>query len=97
MDATTTDTFSRQNVFDWGYKIEYKLENIAIAIEHLNRKYANNAVLNSDRTVGVIQYKISDGIYFTGSYGKNFGMIKNTFTLFGINYGFGKSVLNSIP
>jgi hypothetical protein len=90
----STDVFKRNNAFDYGGKIEYSIKAFSISIEYLKREYSDNSNLNSERTVGVLQYKISDGVYFTGSYGKNFGEVKNLFTLFGINYGFGNSKLS---
>jgi hypothetical protein len=95
LDTNTTDMYKRNSAVDYGGKIEYTIRNFSIGVEYLKREYSENSDLNSERTVGVIQYKISDGVYFTGSYGKNFGDVKNLFTLFGINYGFGKSKLSS--
>lgn len=95
LDTTNTIDYKRNSAFDYGGKIEYAIKNFSIGIEYLKRNYSDNSDLNSERTVGVLQYKISDGVYFTGSYGKNFGDVKNLFTLFGINYGFGKSKLNT--
>jgi hypothetical protein len=91
---STLNTFERKNALDYGYKVQYAIKNITLGIEYLIREYATAPELDSKRMVGILQYKLSDGLFFTGSYGKNFGEIKNLFTLFGINYGFGKSQLN---
>jgi hypothetical protein len=89
----TTDQFERNKAFDYGFKGEYTVKDFSISIEYLKREYSANSALDSERTVGVLQYKLNDNLYFTGTYGKNFGDMNNLFTLFGINYGFGESSL----
>lgn len=93
LEPASINTFKRENAFDFGYKLEYSLKQLSISIEHLNRTYSSNSSYNTERTVAVLQYKINDDLYFTGTYGKNFGEVNNQFTLFGLNYGFGKSSL----
>ena len=95
LTENTIDKFQHNKAFDYGFKGEYSIKQFSISIEYLKRKYSNNSNLNSERTVGIIEYKINDDLYFTGTYGKNFGTENNLFTLFGINYGFGKSSLKT--
>lgn len=90
-DATLF-TFNREKAFDWGLKFEYAFEKLIIGIEHLQRSYTDTAIGNSKRTVGNLQYEISKDLYFTGSYGQNFGETKPLFALFGINFGIGKAI-----
>jgi hypothetical protein len=85
--------FERQNAFDLGFKIEYSIKELSVSFEYLKRDYSNDSSLNSERKVGTIQYKINKNLYLTGSYGNNFGNTNTLFTLFGINYGLGKSEL----
>ncbi|MCI9843311.1 hypothetical protein [Flavobacterium pectinovorum] len=89
------DVFKKENAFDLGFKLEYSIKDLSISYEYIKRDYSDKSNLNSERKVGAIQYKISDGLYVTGAYGTNFGIDKNLFTLFGINYGFGKSSLKT--
>lgn len=91
----TLDEFKKNKAFDYGFKAEYTVKDFSISIEYLKREYSGNSALNSERTVGVLEYKLNDNLYFTGTYGKNFGQENNLFTLFGINYGFGKSSLKT--
>ena len=85
--------FGRENALDIGIKVDFTIKDFTLAYEHIKRNYNGNNGLDSNRNVFIMQYKISDGLYFTGSYGKNFGEINNLFSLFGINYGFGKTQL----
>jgi hypothetical protein len=96
-DNALTDTakniFTQTTAVDLGASLNYTLHNLSVSFEHLERKYQNNSALNSQRTVLIIQYKVSDNLYVTGTYGKNFGNIKNLFALLGLNFGFGSSSL----
>jgi hypothetical protein len=95
LEINTTDIFNRTNAFDYGGRIQYTIKDFSISYEYLKRKYSDNSSLNSDRSVGLMEYKINDNLYFTGTYGKNFGEVNRVFTLFGINYGFGESKLKT--
>jgi hypothetical protein len=95
LEEGSLDVFKRENAFDLGFKLEYSIKDLSISYEYIKRDYSDQSHLNSERKVGSIQYKISDGLYVTGAYGTNFGIDKNLFTLFGINYGFGKSSLKT--
>ena len=90
------NVFERESAMDVGIKIDFTIKDFTLAYEHIERSYKGDNGKDSDRNVFVMQYKISDGLYFTGSYGKNFGEVNNLFTLFGINYGFGNTQLNPL-
>ncbi|MBW4360121.1 hypothetical protein [Flavobacterium taihuense] len=94
-NENTVNEFYRQKAFDFGFKIEYSIKELSLSFEYLKRDYSNDSNLNSERRVGTLQYKISENLYLTGSYGTNFGSDSTLFTLFGINYGLGKSELKS--
>jgi hypothetical protein len=91
LEDPTLLTFKREKAFDLGVKFEYAFEKLTIGVEHLQRSYTNDSIGNSKRTVGNLQYEISKNLYFTGSYGHNFGDTKPLFALFGINFGLGKA------
>ena len=94
-NTNMANEFERQNAFDFGFKIEYSIKELSLSFEYLKRDYSNNSNLNSERRVGTLQYKMSENLFLTGSYGTNFGSDNTLFTLFGINYGLGKSGLKS--
>jgi hypothetical protein len=88
--------FQKSKAYDVGFRIEYTIKELSLSYEYLKRDYSNNNQLNSNRKIGTIQYQINDALYFTGSYGSNFGIEENLFVLFGINYGFGQSALKTM-
>jgi hypothetical protein len=91
---TSKNNFEKENAIDAGGKIDYTIGRFSIAFESLKRSYSNNTDLSSIRTVGIVQYKINDNLYITGTYGKNFGDTNNLFALLGLNWGFGNSPLS---
>lgn len=95
LEDATLLTFNREKAFDVGFKFEYAFEKLIIGVEHLQRSYSDAAIGNSKRTVGNLQYEIAKDLYFTGSYGHNFGETKPLFALFGINFGIGKASFNT--
>lgn len=91
--ATNEDIteFSKQQSYDLGLKLEYKYKELTIAVEHLKRSFSEGEIEDTERTVGILQYRINDNLYLTGSYGKNFGEENNLFSLFGLNWNFGST------
>lgn len=73
-----------QNCFDFGTKIELELKKFSFAYEYIYRKNTNN---DEFRSTGILKYKISDQLYITGAFGKNFGSENNLISLLGISWG----------
>lgn len=88
---TLKSTFIRKTFYDFGGSMAYNASDFSFSFEYLKRGYTNLPIVGNERTVGMIQYKLSDDVYLTGSFGKNFGQ-KDLFTMFGMNWGFGKKV-----
>jgi hypothetical protein len=91
---TTKNIFVNKSCFDWGGKFEYATGSFSFSFEYINRTYGNIKLAGNERSIGMIQYKLSDGVYMVGSFGKNFGTGGNLFTLFGINWNFGKTAMS---
>lgn len=86
-------TFKRYNYFDYGIRAEFEFNRFAVSFEHVQRKVSHDNSLNSARNVGIVQYKIDDNLYFTGTFGKNFGEQNNLIAFFGISWGLGKTAV----
>lgn len=86
-------TFKRYNYFDYGLRAEFEFNRFSVSFEHVQRKVAHDNSLNSMRNVGIVQYKIDDNLYFTGTFGKNFGEQNNLIAFFGISWGLGKTAV----
>lgn len=82
---TTTNSFTENNFFDTGGKLEFQFKNIAISGEFLYR----SGDIEDNKLVGIIEYKINDSLFLSGGYGKNFDnpVGGNLMTLFGLKWG----------
>jgi len=86
-------TFQKNNLLDLGGRIEFEFEKLAISFETVHRMVQNSDAENTNRNVGVIQYRVSEKLFLSGTFGKNFGSVNNLIALFGLNWGFGKESL----
>jgi hypothetical protein len=86
---------SKNTSLDIGGKLAFEFNQFSFGIESLYR--FNNGVANSqNRTLGMLSYKVSDNIYITGAFGKNFDRPNKLISLFGLNWGFGSEKV-SLP
>jgi hypothetical protein len=84
-------TFNKQHFFDAGGRLEFEFNKFALSLESLHRSKRNSKLLNANRTVGIIQYRLTENFYFLGTFGKSFEKVKNLVALFGLNFGFGSN------
>lgn len=80
-----SDTFE---YFDYGGKGQLDFKKLSIGYEYIKRTGDGDDY----RSVGLVQYKINENVYFTGGFGKNFESENgdDLLTLFGIRWGFDK-------
>jgi ElaB/YqjD/DUF883 family membrane-anchored ribosome-binding protein len=76
------------NYFDYGLKVEGEFKRFSIGFEYIKRIDTKNNELNSDRSAGVLNYRVADNIFLTGTFGKNFGADNSLITLFGLQFNF---------
>ncbi len=92
-DNLLTDTaqniFNRESAMDIGFRVGYERKDLAVSIEHVRRSYNGSAGQDSKRTVGILQYRVSRSLFLFGTFGKNFGVKDNLFTMLGVNWGWG--------
>ncbi|MBN8688073.1 MAG: hypothetical protein J0M10_13695 [Chitinophagales bacterium] len=96
MNSNTTKDFSqftKNRLLDLGGRIEIELDKVSFSVETIRRNDQDNKNLNTGKTVGIIQYRISETLYFLGTFGKDFEKVNNLIALFGINWGFGSNAL----
>lgn len=94
-EDSTTDfkTFHEQKLLDFGGRFELEFDKLSVSFETIHRKNQTDKNLNTSRNVGILQYKINDQLFLSGTFGKNFGTVRNVIALFGLNWGFGKQSL----
>jgi hypothetical protein len=83
----------KANLIDAGGKIAFELNRLSIGYEYLKR--TGKAVSGDDkRSVGIINYRLSDNLYINGAFGKNFNGPDKLVALFGIKWGLGSETVN---
>ncbi|MFL5773152.1 MAG: hypothetical protein ACJ75F_08340 [Flavisolibacter sp.] len=84
-------SFTSSHSIDFGGRFEFQLDKLSVSFESLHRFEEDNH--DTNRNVGILQYRIMDNLFLTGSFGKNFGSVNNLVALFGINWGFGNELI----
>lgn len=95
-EDNTTDfkTFTTQTNIDFGGRLEFEFNSISLSFESVYRAVVNNKSRSTARNVAIVQYRLSDNLFVTGTFGKNFGDLNNLVSFLGLNWGFGKTALN---
>jgi hypothetical protein len=80
--------FLPSQIFDLGFKTEFQLGNILLDYEYVYRqnKVAGKRA-DTYKSVGLIHYRIRDGLCITGAVGQNFSTINNLIATLGLNLG----------
>lgn len=86
-------TFTTQTNIDFGGRLEFEFNKITVSFESVYRAVVNNKRGSTARNVGIVQYQLSDNLFVTGTFGKNFGDQNNLVSFLGLNWGFGKTAL----
>jgi hypothetical protein len=79
--------YVNSNLFDFGIKTEFQFGKISLAYEYVNRSSSDKSAGTSFKSVGLVHYKIKDGLFLTGAFGRNFPTVNNLITTIGINWG----------
>ena len=77
--------YTLQTFYDFGGKVEFELSKFSLGFEYI---YRSNNSIETYRATGQLKYRISDNLFLTGAFGKNFGDSNNLVSLLGINWGF---------
>lgn len=72
---------------DYGAKAELEFNRLSLAYEYIRRTSSQAGVPNTFKSVGLLKYKIKDGLYLTGAFGQNFTKNNNLIATLGINWG----------
>jgi len=89
------DYIIQADLLDIGSRLNYDISKFCVSLEYLQR-FNLNKNNGSDNRIAVIgSYKLSDAIYFTTTFGKNFSDVDNIIALAGINFGISNSKIKA--
>lgn len=93
--ALRLSTATHSNSFEAGGKLSLSIENFNFGIEAIHRNYESADDLESQRVVGVLNYKVSKNFYLNAAFGNDFGMEKpKVLAMLGISLGLSKEALS---
>jgi hypothetical protein len=82
---------AKADLLDLGVRFNYDISKLTISLEYLHRLNLTQEDFNDNRIALAGNYRISDKLFITSTFGKNFSEVDNIIALAGINIGFSKS------
>lgn len=79
--------FINATLIDYGMKAEFQFGKFSIAYEYIKRISNKKNIQDTYKSVGLVHYKVKDGVFITGGFGQNFSTHNNLITTIGINWG----------
>jgi hypothetical protein len=79
------------DLIDLGIRFNYDIAKLTISLEYLQRLNLTQEDYDDNRIALAGNYRISDKLFITSTFGKNFSEVDNIIALAGINIGFSKS------
>ncbi len=61
----------------YGIKAEFQFDKISFAFKYIRRTSSIKNIPDTYKSVGLLQYKIGDGLFLTGAFGRNFSSANN--------------------
>ncbi|NTS41913.1 hypothetical protein HRG84_13435 [Flavisolibacter sp. BT320] len=74
------------NLWDFGGRVEFQFHRVSFGYEYIERSSSVDA-FSSYRSVGLLQFQVSDNLFISGSFGKNFPKGNNIISALGLNWG----------
>jgi hypothetical protein len=72
-------------IIDFGLRALYNIRSASISAEFVQRSIVDGD--SFDRLAGILEYKINDNLYITGTFGQDFNPQSDILVLFGLNIG----------
>jgi hypothetical protein len=78
-------------LLDIGTRLNYDISKFCLSLEYLHRINLSDNNETNYRIALIGGYKLSENIYLTSTFGKNFAGVNNIIAVAGINFGFSES------
>ena len=89
------DQLLEADLMDVGTRLNYDISNFSLSLEYLQRLNFTTDDFDGYRLAVIGSYKLSDAIYLTTTFGKNFSEVNNIIALAGVNFGFSKNKIKA--
>lgn len=78
----------KADLVDLGTRLNYDISKFTISVEYIHRLNLTSDIFDDYRLAAIGSYKLSDNVFITSTFGKNFTEINNIIALAGLNFGF---------
>jgi hypothetical protein len=93
-----SDYSTQSDLIEIGTRLNYDIStNMCLSFEYTQRLNLTQNLYNDLRIAVIGSYKLSDNIYITSTFGRNFSDTNKIIALAGINFGFSNNKLNASP
>jgi hypothetical protein len=86
---------TKSDLVDVGIRINHDYSKFSFSVEYLHRMNITSEAYDDFRIAMVGSYRLSENIYVTSTFGKNYSEINNIIALAGINFGFSKNKIEA--
>jgi len=76
------------DLVDLGTRLNYDISKFTVSLEYVHRMNFTNDIFDDYRLSAIGSYKLTDNIFITSTFGKNFSDVNNIIALAGVNFGF---------
>ena len=85
----------KSDLLDVGLRMNYDMSKFSVSLEYLQRLNLTSETYDDFRVAAIGSYQISDDLYITSTFGKNFTDVNNIIALAGVNFGYSKKKLKA--
>lgn len=78
----------KADLVDLGTRLNYDISKFTISVEYVHRMNFTNDIFDDYRLAAIGSYKLTDNVFITSTFGKNFSDVDNIIALAGLNFGF---------
>lgn len=83
------------DLVDVGARLNYDISKFTVSLEYVHRMNFTTDIMDDYRLAAIGSYHLSDNVYLTATFGKNFSDINNIIALAGVNFGFSQKKIKA--
>ena len=85
----------KADLVDLGARFNYDISKFTVSLEYIQILNTTTEVYDDFRIAVIGSYKLSDNVFVTSTFGKNFDDVNNIIALAGLNFGFSKKKIKA--
>lgn len=78
----------KADLVDLGTRLNYDISKFTVSLEYVHRMNFTSDIFDDYRLAAIGSYKLTDNVFITSTFGKNFSDVNNIIALAGLNFGF---------